>query len=199
MGKKIAITGGIGSGKSAVLSLLKEKGYPVFSCDEIYQEIIKEPAYINKVGTLFPFAVINGRINRKSLGDIVFNDEKSRKQLNAIAHPLILERLFFYMEGNESEFSFAEVPLLFENNLQERFDATIVVLRDKTARIKSIKERDNASAEEANRRINAQFDYDSSSSIGKIKNDNIYFLQNDTSLSNLTFSLIEILNILKQL
>ena len=48
MGKKIAITGGIGSGKSAVSNILRDKGYPVYSCDEIYKELINSKAYIKK-------------------------------------------------------------------------------------------------------------------------------------------------------
>lgn len=196
--KKIAVTGGIGSGKSLVLALLKEKGYPVFSCDEIYQEITKEAAYIEAVGKLFPSAVKNGQIDRQELGKIVFDDEKKRTQLNAIAHPLIMERLFFDMNQIESKLVFAEVPLLFESRLQEQFDATLVVLRNKDSRIQAIMDRDGISANEAISRINAQFNYDLISSIEKIKTENTYFLRNDTSLSDLNVSLTEILNKLNQ-
>ena len=74
MGKKIAVTGGIGSGKSTVLTLLKNLGYPVFSCDEIYREITESQAYVKEIETLFPSCVENGTINRKALAEIVFND-----------------------------------------------------------------------------------------------------------------------------
>ena len=57
MSKKIAITGGIGSGKSTVLSFLKENGYPVFSCDEIYKQLLLDREYIEKIEKLFPSAV----------------------------------------------------------------------------------------------------------------------------------------------
>ena len=90
---KIAITGGIGSGKSVVVTLLKESGYAVFSCDEIYKEIILSRKYVQKIEELFPEAVVNGQIDRKKLGEIVFADEEKRKHLNTLSHPIIMQSL----------------------------------------------------------------------------------------------------------
>ena len=113
MGKKIALTGGIGSGKSTVLSILKQMGYPVYSCDEIYREILESQAYVKKVEALFPSCIESGRINRGKLAEIVFKDEEKRKKLNALAHPLIMKTLIERMES-EPNLSVAEVPLLWE-------------------------------------------------------------------------------------
>ena len=65
--KKIAITGGIGSGKSTVIELIKDQGFPVFSCDEIYKEIIVSKEYIQKIQENFPTAVKNGLIDKQIL------------------------------------------------------------------------------------------------------------------------------------
>ena len=65
--KKIAITGGIGSGKSLVGSYLKKQGYPVFSCDEIYKEIFDTNEYVQLIERAFPSTVKDGKIDRKIL------------------------------------------------------------------------------------------------------------------------------------
>ena len=126
---KVAITGGIGSGKSTALSYLKELGYPVFSCDEIYKEVISSKEYIDKIKEFFPEAVTHGCIERKILSEIVFNDPEKRALLNGISHPLIMQKLYEQMDTSENELVFAEVPLLFEGGFENEFDHVIVILR----------------------------------------------------------------------
>ena len=82
MKQKIAITGGIGSGKSIVAKILREKGYTVYSCDEIYKEVIISPTYIQQVGKEFPSCIEKGEINRKLLAAIVFNNSQKLNRLN---------------------------------------------------------------------------------------------------------------------
>ena len=86
----IAITGGVGSGKSAVMEILKSFGANVLSADEVNDEIIKDPEYIEKISKLFDGVVKDGRIDRVALGKKVFYDEKAMKKLNDLAHPLII-------------------------------------------------------------------------------------------------------------
>ena len=160
MNKKIAITGGIGSGKSAVSNILRDMSYPVYSCDEIYAEIVKSKSYINEIEKNFPAAVNQGGIDKKTLAEMVFNNEKERERLNKIAHPLIMQALLKRMNENENQIVFAEVPLLFEGHFENLFEQTIVVLRNREARIRSICARDNVSRDKALERLNAQFDYD---------------------------------------
>ena len=73
---KIAVTGGIGSGKSTVIKFLQKRGCAVFSCDEIYKNLLLDKAYIEKLQNLFPTAVVNGKVDTKKLSKIIFNDEK---------------------------------------------------------------------------------------------------------------------------
>jgi len=157
---KIAITGGIGSGKSLVGKLLKEKGYAVFSCDEIYQEITQEKEYLERLKREFPFAVKEEKLDKKTLASLVFSDTTALKKLNALAHPYILRKLKRDMQNAEGQLVFAEVPLLFEENLQSEFDQVIVVLRSVQKRIKSVQRRDGSNEEEIQNRISSQFDYD---------------------------------------
>ena len=160
--KKIAITGGIGSGKSKALELLKELGYPTYSCDEIYKSIITTQEYVKQLNERFPTCVENGEINRSKLASIIFDDPQKRKSLNAIAHPLILKSLFNAIELENSNIVFVEVPLLFEEKLENQFDKVIVINRKTNKRIEAIQARDNISQEEAEKRLRAQLDYTSS-------------------------------------
>lgn len=159
MPNKIAITGGIGSGKSAVCRILKERGYPVFSCDEINRTLLSEKSYLDGLCALFPACVKDGKLNKAALSALVFSDKEALKTLNAYAHPRISERLRRDMEGAEKT-CFAEVPLLFESGMTKRFDGAIVVLRNKEERIRAVVARDGLTAEQAEARMKQQFDYD---------------------------------------
>ena len=183
MKKIIAITGGIGSGKSSVAKFLSEMGYPVFSCDEIYQEVILSLDYIEKVTNLFPECIVNGRIDKKILAQIVFTDKSKLTRLNGIAHPLIMEKLFEKMYNCNQELVFAEVPLLFEGNYEDKFDSVIVIMRNKEKRIQSIISRDGITREQALNRINAQFDYDNSNE--RFKNCNAILIENNGTIEEL--------------
>ena len=183
MKKIIAITGGIGSGKSSAAKFLSEMGYPVFSCDEIYQEVILSLDYIEKVTNLFPECIVNGRIDKKILAQIVFSDKSKLTRLNGIAHPLIMEKLFEKMYNCNQELVFAEVPLLFEGNYEDKFDSVIVIMRNKEKRIQSIISRDGITREQALDRINAQFDYDNSNE--RFKNCNAILIENNGTIEEL--------------
>ena len=76
MKKKIAVTGGIGSGKSTVCKLIENMGYSVFSCDKIYQNIIHSKRYVQEIERVFPSVVKQGEIDKKLLSEIVFSNEK---------------------------------------------------------------------------------------------------------------------------
>ena len=159
MPNKIAITGGIGSGKSAVCRILKERGYPVFSCDEINRTLLSEKSYLDGLCALFPACVKDGKLNKAALSALVFSDKEALKTLNAYAHPRISERLQRDMDGAKKT-CFAEVPLLFESGMTKQFDGAIVVLRNKEERIRAVVARDGLNAERAEARMKQQFDYD---------------------------------------
>lgn len=154
---RIAVTGGIGSGKSAVCGILREEGYPVFSCDEITRELQEDPAYLREVEAAFPGTVEGGRLDRKKLAGEVFSDPVKLARLNGLAHPRIMETLRLRMERHAV--SFAEVPLLFESGHEGDFGAVIVVWRDREERIAAVMGRDGATREEVTARMDSQADY----------------------------------------
>lgn len=155
---RIAITGGIGSGKSTVAQIIEEEGYKVFSCDKIYDDLIKEHGFILELVETFGDVVdFKGCIDRKKLSDVVFSDAKKLKKLNALTQKKIIEKAIMLTECEGV--CYCEVPLLFENKFEKYFDSVIVVLRNIEERIESVKIRDNCTQEDVLKRINNQFDY----------------------------------------
>jgi dephospho-CoA kinase len=159
---KIAVTGGIGSGKSVAVSIIKELGYPVFSCDQITAVLYENKTVLKGLKKIFPTAIkgiFNLKAAKKEIARIIFSDKSKYEQLNDFLMPLILSELFDKLKG-EKGLVFAEVPLLFERNLQNQFDHVIVITRDKNSRIESVIKRSNLTKEQVEERIKMQFDYD---------------------------------------
>ncbi len=182
---KVAITGGIGSGKTTVLNCIKEMGYPVFSCDSIYNDVVLSENYIKSIKQIFPSAVKNGQLQRDILSKIVFDDLLAREKLNAISHPLIMKELYKRMENADANIVFAEVPLLFEGNYEKEFDKVIVIQRDLKERISSVKNRDGLNETSIQKRMEAQFDYFSKEGALRLKNCNAIILENQGSISEI--------------
>lgn len=157
--KRIAITGGIGSGKSTVAEIIS-RNYPVISLDKVYADLLKDDNFVIKICNEFG-DVLNGegKLDRKKLSAIVFGNSEKLEKLNEITHPIIYAEAF--RQGDKlGRICFYEVPLLFESNGEENFDGVIVVLRDLNKRIESIKIRDGLTEEEVKKRLNNQFNYD---------------------------------------
>lgn len=192
--KKIAITGGIGSGKSLALKCLQEWGFPVFSCDEIYKEIIEFPKYVKQIEIVFPNCISNGKIDRKMLANEVFSNAEKLQKLNEIAHPLIMETLLEKM-GQYEGLVFAEVPLLFEGNYESLFDSIIVIMRNNDSRIESVIKRDGTTKEKVCNRINAQFDYASPEAEERLHDCEAFVIENNGSIEDLKRALKMVLKI----
>lgn len=158
---KIAVTGGIGSGKSTVMEMLKNAGYNTISCDVIAKNLFDDKEVKLALSRIFPDAVrsINLPVDRKKISDQVFADKEKLKELNQLTHPLIVKKALEEAD-NFGGISFIEVPLLFEGEFVSLFDSVIVVKRDKKARVESVIKRSNLTESEVLARINNQVDYD---------------------------------------
>lgn len=123
--KRIAITGSLGTGKTTVLEILKEMGFPTFSCDAVVKELYKNPEVKKRIIEIFGEEIleIDGEINKKKVLERILKDEKVKKRLESVLHPLVKEKLLEFMKKNEREkIVFAEVPLLFEVGWENLFD-----------------------------------------------------------------------------
>lgn len=157
---KIAVTGGIGSGKSVVLGFIEEFGYPVYSCDSITHDAYNELDILLKIKQVFPDCMKDGILDRKKIAAVVFSDKTKRLALEKILHPAIMRILNNKMNDVKSGLVFAEVPLLFENGFENAFDRVVVVLRDQKDRVSAVKARDDLSEQEVLLRIKNQFNYE---------------------------------------
>ncbi|MBE5744596.1 MAG: dephospho-CoA kinase [Clostridiales bacterium] len=185
MKKYIAITGGIGSGKTEVCKYLRDLGYSVFSCDDIYREIIKEKAYIEMIERTFDGVVVNGVIDKKALSMLIFSNEQARKRLNELAHPLIIDKLIKDMENCADNIVFAEVPLLFEGGYESLFNDIFVVNRNKEDRIAAVMKRDGVSKTDAVAKILSQFDYDKLNENKYDHSSKLHIISNDGTQDDL--------------
>lgn len=155
---KIAITGSIGSGKSAVLKYLRELGFICFSCDEENARLLRDnPKIIAKIIKQFPEVNKNGIIDKQQLANLVFQDGNNLKKLTKIMHPAIKTEMFSFLDKNKV--SFVEVPLLFESQWDQYFDCIISVVIDEELRNERLAKRDIA-IELTKKRLQFQVDQD---------------------------------------
>lgn len=160
MAKKIALTGGIGSGKSLALAYAKKLGFKTISCDEISRKIYRDDNLKAEIKKEFSDEVFSsdGRLIRKRLAKKVFGNAEMVKKLNALTHPVIVKNMLDAINSSKTN-CVVEVPLLFESGLEKYFDKVIVIMRNETDRIDAVVKRDGITAEEVEKRIKNQFDY----------------------------------------
>ena len=152
----IGITGSIACGKSFVSKTLNDMGYPVIDTDLISHEITSDKTMVNDdLAAFFPEAISSGFLNRKKLGEIVFNDAKRREKLNEILHPLIFKKTKDEID-KEDGIIFVDVPLMFEAHFDVLCDKIICVYAEKSSQIERLMKRDNISSVEALKKIESQ-------------------------------------------
>ena len=129
---KIAVCGGIGSGKSAVMECLKELGYLTRKADDINAELFYDDKYLRLLFAAFPEVQLpDGSVDKAELRKQIFKDKAKRIMLNSISHPLIKKRI----EEMPENPLFVEVPLIIESNMRDCFDEVIFVKTSKRKRI----------------------------------------------------------------
>jgi dephospho-CoA kinase len=145
---KIGLTGGMGAGKSLVLSILKEKGVPVLQTDIIGHQLLREKMFSSVLLRRFGKDILgkNGKIDRKKMALAVFGDPHKQKALNELVHPVIRGRVSDWirkqaLHSPPAPLVVVEVPLLFERGYYKRFDFNLSVSAPKALREKRLKKR----------------------------------------------------------
>lgn len=154
--KVIGLTGNIGCGKSSVSNEFRKFGADIIDADIISRQIFEKKEVIDEINASFPKAVVNGRIDRKILGDIVFSDKKKLEKLNLITHKKILSIIKEKIKNSESDLVIVDAALLYEAGLENIVDKVIVVYCNEKLQIDRVMKRDKISREDALKRIKSQ-------------------------------------------
>jgi len=182
----IAITGGIGSGKSLVSEILREKGITVFDCDKISKEISNKQNVLDEIARTFGNEFIeNGTLKRRELANFCFENKERTEKLNGIFHTAVYKELFERVNNCNEEIIFAEVPVLTEMAADKYFYKVWIVTADKETRIKRVIERNGITREEVLLRINRQMPLE--------KKKNRVFIENNASKEELCRKIYDLL------
>lgn len=164
--KRIALTGGIASGKSHVRAVFDALGVPTVDADVLARDAVAPgSAGFEAVVKRFGREVLDGAggLDRRKLGDIVFADSAARRDLEAIIHPTVvaaIEQWFAGLDATRQRFAIADIPLLFETGREGQYDAVIVTACDPETQVKRIMARDGTTEADARRRVAAQLPID---------------------------------------
>ncbi len=176
--KVIGLTGGIASGKSMVARILEETGAAVIDADQLAREVVAPsmPAYAAIVAEFGP-AILNldGTIDRKALGRIVFADPEARRRLELITHPAIRaranEKLDQLRQAGKPVVVYM-AALLIEAGASSRVDKIWVVYADRETQLARLMARDGIGRDEAMQRLAAQMPMDEKKNYGTVVIDN---------------------------
>ena len=159
---KVGITGGIGSGKSTVTNMLRDKALPIIDADIVAREVfIIYPEMMSRIKDEFGYEFFDseGNLNRKEFGNYIFKSDTRRKKLESIMMPFITreiqDRIKMYEEGNW-QFCFLDAPTLIENNFHTSMDVTILVWVSSDIQVQRVMIRDDLKIDETWDRIRAQ-------------------------------------------
>jgi dephospho-CoA kinase len=163
----VGLTGGIATGKSMVVRLLADKGARIIDFDHLtrYVQEPGRPAWNELVGYFGSEIIKDDKtINRRKLGEIVFQNPEKLARLNAIVHPLIFQewrrRLTVLQEDNSSGIVVSDIPLLIETGQQKDFDLVILVYAPPWQQLERLKARNGYNTEEARQRLASQLPID---------------------------------------
>ncbi len=178
--KVIGITGSMGSGKSKVASFLA-KHYPVLDCDQVNAQLLEKGEKGYSYLTQLPWIVLDEKeqIDKKKMAQEIFNNEKKKKIVENILHPLILDEMKIWISKQASGFVFIEVPLLFESQMEAYFDSIWCVVVSKEIAFERLFKYRNFTLEQAKERIDQQM------SVEEKKKRSSFVIENNGSLKDL--------------
>ncbi|MEA2786378.1 MAG: dephospho-CoA kinase [Candidatus Eremiobacteraeota bacterium] len=178
---RVGLTGGIGSGKSAVASSFAELGATVIDSDVLAREVVAPGSDgLREIRAFWPAAIgADGALDRPALAAIVFADDAARARLNAITHPLVRARAAALELAAPDGLVVHVVPLLFEGDFWRTCDKTVVVTAPSETRVARVVARDATDAAAVERRMAAQID----PAVARARAD--YVIENDGDLDAL--------------
>ncbi len=156
---RVALTGGIASGKSLVSDLLEIHGCHIVDLDVISREVVLPGTEgLNELVESFGDSILlsDGSLDRKNLRDVLYKKGRNRAKIEQILHPKILQKMKSSMESFKEGVMVVVIPLLVEKQLWGPFDRAVVVDCDSKTQINRLMERDNVDSEKAKTMLMAQ-------------------------------------------
>jgi dephospho-CoA kinase len=160
---KVALTGGLATGKSYVRGRIASRGVPTIDADAIVHELFAPGSETSRdiVGLFGPgMAADGGAVDRRALGALVFEDAEARRALEAIVHPRVYDRIARWMSAQAARgagWVLAEIPLLFETGHEGDFDRVIIAACSPEEQVRRVAERDGLPEAAARARLAAQW------------------------------------------
>lgn len=155
----IAVTGGIGSGKSVVCRVLSAIGHEVYDCDSQAKRLMDESPEIKAAlqRRIHPDVVTDGIIDRRLLSSIVFNDSDKLAMLNSIVHAAVRSDIAHWIDSHEGEgMLFIETAILYQSGLDKMVDEVWEVTAPDSVRIERVMRRNGLAESEVRARIDSQ-------------------------------------------
>ena len=153
--KIVGLTGGIGSGKSAVLSVFSSLGVPCYQSDSSAKKLMhQDPELINQIKALFGDDLYEGeKLNRGKLAEVVFDDKSKLESLNAIVHPRVKQDFQLFLSQQNAYYVIKEAAILFETGEAEHCDVTILVTAPEDIKIERVMKREKSKEEDIKSRM----------------------------------------------
>ena len=163
--KRIALTGGIATGKSTVAKMFARLGAVILDADQVARDAVLQgsPCWRKLRSLLGPaYFDPDGQLNRRKVRDRIIHDVDARSKVSSILHPAIMQTMESRWEehgrNNPDKTVIFDIPLLFESGLADRFDITILVYAPPKTQIERLIHRDNLTTDEAVRTLAMQMD-----------------------------------------
>jgi dephospho-CoA kinase len=178
---RVGLTGGIGSGKSAVAAAFAKRGATVIDADILARQVVAPRSDgLREIAALWPQAIRpDGALDRPAMAQIVFSDETARARLNAITHPRVRALAAAIEAAAPDGLIVHVIPLLFEGDAWRGFEKTVLVFAPFEARIARVIARDGTDRAAVERRMAAQIDPE----LARSRAD--YVIENDGDLEAL--------------
>jgi dephospho-CoA kinase len=157
---KLGVTGGIGSGKTLICTIISSMGYPVFNADLEARHIVdSDPNVVSSLKNLFGNDIyVNDQLNRKKVSEIVFTNHEKLSKLNSIVHPAVAEHFTKWILPYRSKsLVVEEAAILFESGAYKGVDKIVSVIAPTDLRVKRVIERDGLDEVTILNRMNNQF------------------------------------------